>query len=608
MTRLGSLSNRIFLASALLAVVSIAVAVWLIDRTLTSQAGREVLRGLAEADTLVEEYRRLSLTQLSQSARLIADLPKFKAAVELNDPPTVAPLAADYRRQLGAHLFVVVGRDGRLLAQDGEEGLTGLTLVEGAGLARALEGHHGASFVPRDAGILQLVTVPIWIDPDAPDVLGALGVGVALDTAFAAQIKRLTESDIAFAWGGEVKATSLERGLATALEPLLRSGRSGRVRLNDEEYDASVRPLADSAAVGAVSPAGVDAVPTEGAVVVLRSRTERLRPMRSLQAALGVTAAIAVLLAIMLSYLVARTITRPIGTLTAAMRDVAVSGDLSRAPVPAPSRWEDEDARILTRAFGAMTASIARFQQEAAQRERLSALGRLSTVLAHEIRNPLMIIKASLRALRRLEPADSAATAALADIDGEVQRLNALVDDVLDYARPIRFRIGPADLSAICAEAVSASEADGEGPTCFLVLDEAANALVTDEERLRQALVNVLGNARQAVQSRDPSLSGTNDAPTGTPLLTLQTRARRPDRVEISVRDRGAGMDASTLARAFDPYFTTKSTGTGIGLAIARNIVEGLGGTIRVDSEAGRGTEVTMSLPRVASPPSEQPS
>lgn len=613
MTLLGPLSNRIFLASALLAVVSIGVAVWLIDRTLTAQANREVLRGLAEADTLVEEYRRLSLTQLAQAARLIADLPKFKAAVELNDPPTVAPLAADYRRQLDAHLFVVVGRDGRLLAQEGEDDVAGLTLAEGAGLVRALEGRQGASFVPRDAGILQLVTVPIWIDLEAPDVLGALGVGIALDGAFARQIKRLTESDIAFAWNGEVRASSLDPRLTGALTPLVRSGRGGRVLVDSEEYDAIVRPLAVGTPPGLDLPAG-DAVggTGSGTVVVLRSRTERLRPLRALQAALGVTAAIAVLLATMLSYLVARTVTRPIGALTAAMRDLAASGDLTRAPVPTPaSRWGDEDARVLARAFNAMTASIARFQREAAQKERLSSLGRLSTVLAHEIRNPLMIIKASLRSLRRLERTDPTAAAAIADIDGEVQRLNALVNDVLDFARPIRFALAPADLSAICAEATNAAEADGAALACRLDLDPEANALVTDEERLRQALVNVLTNARQAVAPPAGCGWAEEDSPPGldgAPVLTLRTRALSRDRIEIAVRDRGVGMDRSTLARVFDPYFTTKATGTGIGLAIARNIIEGLGGTIRVESEAGRGTEVTMELPRVAPPTVHQTS
>ena len=93
--------------------------------------------------------------------------------------------------------------------------------------------------------------------------------------------------------------------------------------------------------------------------------------------------------------------TRPLAAVTDAMRDVAATGDLTRK-VPVRSRaWDDEDARLLASAFNTLTESIARFQREAAQRERLSSLGRLSTVIAHEIRNPLMIIRASLSSLRR---------------------------------------------------------------------------------------------------------------------------------------------------------------------------------------------------------------
>ena len=82
----------------------------------------------------------------------------------------------------------------------------------------------------------------------------------------------------------------------------------------------------------------------------------------------------------------------------------------------------------------------------------------------------------------------------------------------------------------------------------------------------------------------------------------LTTSATIADRVRISVEDHGGGLDAASLARVFDPFFTTKPTGTGIGLAITRNIVEGLGGTIRIESVWGSGTEVVMELPRTATP------
>jgi signal transduction histidine kinase len=115
---------------------------------------------------------------------------------------------------------------------------------------------------------------------------------------------------------------------------------------------------------------------------------------------LAVAAVAAVVVSLLLSWAVARTVTRPLAALTDAMKEMAATGDLAR-PLGPGRPWDDEDARLVARSFGALTDSIARFQREASLRERLSALGRLSTVVAHEVRNPLMIIKGTLRALRR---------------------------------------------------------------------------------------------------------------------------------------------------------------------------------------------------------------
>src|SRR6185503_12123269 len=113
-----------------------------------------------------------------------------------------------------------------------------------------------------------------------------------------------------------------------------------------------------------------------------------------------VTGLAAILVATILGYGIARTVTRPLRAVAATMREMAATGDLKTAP-PGPGRWDDEDARTVASAFQNLTAALDRFQREAAQRERLSSLGRLSTVVAHEVRNPLMIIKSAVRNLRK---------------------------------------------------------------------------------------------------------------------------------------------------------------------------------------------------------------
>ena len=255
------------------------------------------------------------------------------------------------------------------------------------------------------------------------------------------------------------------------------------------------RPLVPTAAS-----VGGETAPT---VLLLRSRTERLRFLNAIHTGLGIVAMVAVLAATILSYAVARTITRPIATITDAMREMAATGDLTRKiSLRRAASWEDEDAKLLATTFNTLTDSIARFQREAAQRERLSALGRLSTVIAHEIRNPLMIIKASLRTLGRETVSRDEIRQALTDVDEEVDRLNRVVNDVLDFARPIRFDYAPADINALCADAEHATRAGTPPIEVKLSPDPTLRPFVTDAERLRIALVNILTNARHAVTAR----------------------------------------------------------------------------------------------------------
>jgi two-component system sensor histidine kinase HydH len=274
---------------------------------------------------------------------------------------------------------------------------------------------------------------------------------------------------------------------------------------------------------------------------------------------------------------------------------MAATGDLARGLGPGRP-WDDEDARLVARTFGALTGSIARFQREAALRERLSALGRLSTVIAHEVRNPLMIIKGSLRTLKGERLSGEAVREAAADIDQQVARLDRIVGDVLDFARPLRVEPAPVDVAALVLDAARTAFDGSEGPGPRLAVVPAPGTIVTDGERLRGVLVNLLANARDglvAAARADPD------------AVEIGARRLGSGRVLLWVRDRGAGVAAADLPHVFEPYFTTKRTGSGLGLAIARKVVEALGGSIRMESREGEGTRVEVELPDSAPAPQE---
>jgi signal transduction histidine kinase len=155
----------------------------------------------------------------------------------------------------------------------------------------------------------------------------------------------------------------------------------------------------------------------------------------------------------------------------------------------------------------------------------------------------------------------------------------------------VRVDCAVADLNAICREAVQATRASGESPEIALLLDERLPPVVTDAERLRTVLVNVLSNARESVREKGAVPDG------GRPPVELRTFGVGPARAAVVVEDRGKGIAADDLPHVFEPYYTTKRTGTGLGLAIAKNIVESLGGSVSAESRAGEGTAIRLDLP-----------
>jgi signal transduction histidine kinase len=598
----SSLRGRIFLASALLAVLSCGVALFVVNRRVTDEAEGALQREILVSGKIVDQLRTTRTDTYTTTARLIADSPTLKAAVT-TDAPTVQNEVTKYGPLFNAaNLLVVTDNKGSVMATSGDAADAARLLTGHPAVKDALAGRETVSLLPQPNGILQVVTVPITVFQTQPQILGTLSAGFLLDDTLASRLKEITGSDVAFGMDGRILATTLSRDADPTLASRLSTPGVSTVQVDGEQYAVLPRPLAFGTGSGA-------------GALILRSRAEQLRSVRAIQTGLVATAVVAVLLATILSFAVARTITRPLAAITDVMREVAATGDLTRKITLGAGRlWRDEDAQLLATTFNTLTDSVARFQREMSQKERLLSLGRLSTVIAHEVRNPLMIIKGSLHALRQKHLDDTARQEAVRDINEEVERLNRIVNEVLDFARPIRFEIAPADLNALCRESATASQAAGPGVAIGLDLDPSAPAVTTDAERLRIALVNMLVNARHAVNgtpsvasvqalatspqslASSPQPLASSPQPLASNPVTLRTRANG-DRVTIVIVDTGAGIDPSHLAHVFDPYFTTKRGGTGLGLPIAKNIIEGLGGSISIESVLGLGTEIRVDLP-----------
>jgi signal transduction histidine kinase len=225
--------------------------------------------------------------------------------------------------------------------------------------------------------------------------------------------------------------------------------------------------------------------------------------------------------------------------------------------------------------------------EKAARRsDRLAALGQLSAGLAHELRNPLGTIKASAELLQRNVAAENDVAREMAGfIASEVDRTNSLVTRFLQFARPLKLRRDNADLAQTLDRAIAQVEREAKGAAIYKNYEPEIAPFPFDAELMERVFYNLILNAVQA-------------SPPGG-AVSVKTRSAG-DAVEIAVIDRGVGIEPHQRDSIFNPFFTTKPEGVGLGLAIVSKIVDEHGGKITVESEPGKGSVFHVLLPSAA--------
>lgn len=237
-------------------------------------------------------------------------------------------------------------------------------------------------------------------------------------------------------------------------------------------------------------------------------------------------------------------------------------------------------------------------ERRARSAERLAELGAMTSGLAHEIKNPLSTLGLNAELLREaIEELDADADdkgAIVRRIDNlkrETERLRGILEDFLQFAGELRLDRSPADLNGVVGELVDFFLPQAERQGVRVRTDLAGEPLIgqLDAPTLKQAVLNLMLNAVQAMSASEMrelilrTHSGTDED--GAPTVVLH------------VIDTGPGMSAETKAKIFEPYFSTKSGGTGLGLPTTRRIIDAHGGTVEAHSEIGRGTDFVVTLP-----------
>jgi two-component system, NtrC family, sensor kinase len=277
-----------------------------------------------------------------------------------------------------------------------------------------------------------------------------------------------------------------------------------------------------------------------------------------------------------------RRLLAPLGRVTQRAQAVA-RGDLTPHDV-VPTEDEIGD---LAAAFERMVSAVARAQSRAVANERLAAIGKMAAHVTHEIRNPLSSIGLNIELLEeelKKESPKTESLALLSAIAREVERLGLLSEEYLRVARLPSPRM-EAEHIAETVRAVmkfAGPEIERAGCTASLRIDDDLPPALFDEAQIRQALLNLVRNARESMPDGGP--------------IDVRVWADGMS-VAIDVEDRGGGIPDEIRARVFDPFFSTKGEGTGLGLAITRQIVEAHGGTISCETRAGGGTLFRITLP-----------
>jgi signal transduction histidine kinase len=237
-------------------------------------------------------------------------------------------------------------------------------------------------------------------------------------------------------------------------------------------------------------------------------------------------------------------------------------------------------------------AQLERAQEELIRSEKLAAVGELAAVVAHEVRNPLAVIFNAVSALRQDLNVPERTAKLYGIVQEEADRLNLIIGDLLDFARPMRPAPERADIVPVIREAVASALSVCAQVRSEETFEAAIPPVSMDRRLMRQALINVVSNAAQSM-------------PQGGTLRVSAASERRGDRavVRIELRDEGVGISPEIREHIFEPFFTTKATGTGLGLAVVKRIVDEHDGEISIRGAEPTGTTFTIWLPFAPQPP-----
>jgi signal transduction histidine kinase len=581
--------SRLPLLTKILLSTSVAITL------LFAITGQLVLRHIRQtvSDSLEEEVRnsfqayssvlKSRAELLSSVSRLMATVPQVRLAFSTGDSATIQDTAKEMWSKISPSnaMFLVTDPRGRVIASlSGSSPMAFEKQLDVVGQARSRFPEQSSGFYSRQGELYHLSITPVYIDSTGgrPALLNVLVAGIQVDAVVAQDLKEQTNSEFLFLTPSQTITSTLNpRATAAVVESVRRSGGGHRVSDGIVDYARFPEPLT-----------GIDGAPV-GEISILRSFEGPQTKIAALTTNIVLVWLGAVAAGFALTFFLARHIVEPIKQLDRAAAEVA----RQNYEIEVPATSEDEMGR-LARTFNMMCASIRQAREDLIRQERISTIGRLSSSIVHDLRNPLAAIYGGAEMLVDADLPPAHVKRLAGNIYRASRRMQELLQDLLNVSQGTRRAPEICRLrevaSAACDSLAAAAEAQG-----VRVVQEipAEIELPLERSRMERAFVNLIANALEAM-------------PDGGEVRIAASVDGGAALVEVS--DTGPGIAPEIRAQLFQPFVSArKRNGLGLGLALSRQTVLEHGGDMWVESTPGRGARFLFRLPLAGAIPSSGP-
>ncbi len=568
-----SLLWRILFSTSIAITVLFVAAGWLLQDLFVRSASATLEDEVRASFRAYESLWRARENQLASISLILSRLPSVRSAFGTGDGATIRDSASEVWDQLARPetLFLVCDPNGVVIASvAGPQGkektapqMSQIAVVRSA--AREFP-KQARGFVTLGDRLYQIVITPVYVASTQDSaLLNVLVAGIAVDADLAGELKTATGgSDFLFLAHGMVAASTLDPDVGRALAS---AGPSPQVQLLGSDYLQFNYPLTD------VEGNSV------GELRILRSFKGALNQITAVRSRLAVLWLGAVLAGFGVTYLLARRLLKPVDELDRAASEIATGNYDVRVPV----HGGGEIAR-LAETFNSMCASLSKAREDLIRQERIATIGRLSTSIIHDLRNPLAAIYGGAEMLVDTKLSGAQVERLAANIYRASRQVQSLLQELADVTQGRAHAREVCRLREVVAAAYEplAATAESRGVTVSIDLEEDVE-LPLDRSPMERVFQNLLSNAIEAM-------------PNGG---SVSVRAdRRDGEIVVSVEDTGPGIPSSIADQLFEPFVTTgKKNGVGLGLALSRETVVSHGGDLWSDRQKEDGARFVLRLP-----------